>query len=636
MSKVGSCNVRHLKLRTRTIAILSKTPNTTINKKLVNTINKKPIHTNKRKWIEFNAKSKDNSPVTPSSINNIMLDNACSTMLEIKSKKRDASFINQTPFSSNKKQKTEHQTLNILFEAGNRFERRIIEKIKKKFPKNVAQVVEPNKKWPTDNSTTFKYMLEGIPFIFQAILFNKTNGTWGVADLLVRSDWINKIIDSKVLSPDMEKYKAPLLNGNYHYIIIDIKYSNLDLKVDGLTMQNSNRMPACKGQLTIYNAILGQLQGYTPSGAYLLGKSWSKTVKKVKSYGNNPFDKLGVVDYDGEDSKYIKLTRDAIDLLRKLRNESDEHDIYNPTMPELIPNTTIMNDVWYSKKMDIATKMESPILICNVGIKHAKTAFKKGITSYKNPKLNAEVMGFKKDGKNGKKVDAIININRDSKELIKPKFISNNDGNWQEESELDFYIDFETVSLPLYDDNLNGQLLIMIGMWYKVDGAYQYTSFVVNDITNEEEYRIVNEFVDKINTISKNHNKKPKLFYWSKVEQSIIKTLNDKYEEKWLSDAEWLDMHKLFEKECIVINGVLTWKLKDVAKGMKKLGMIQTNWLDNGIDNGYTAMMEAIRYYKQDISNRDNDIIVNITNYNEADCKVVWEIVHYLRMNHVK
>lgn len=62
--------------------------------------------------------------------------------------------------------------------------------------------------------------------------------------------------------------------------------------------------------------------------------------------------------------------------------------------------------------------------------------------------------------------------------------------------------------------------------------------------------------------------------------------------------------------------------------------MIQTGWPDNGIGDGMVAMFEAIKYYKS--TNKDNSIITNIRDYNEVDCKVVWEIVNYLRQNHTK
>ena len=61
---------------------------------------------------------------------------------------------------------------------------------------------------------------------------------------------------------------------NYHYRVIDIKWSQLQLCSDGFKILNSDRYPAYKGQLAIYNLALGKIQNYIPNNAYILGKSY--------------------------------------------------------------------------------------------------------------------------------------------------------------------------------------------------------------------------------------------------------------------------------------------------------------------------------------------------------------------------
>ena len=63
--------------------------------------------------------------------------------------------------------------------------------------------------------------------------------------------------------------------------------------------------------------------------------------------------------------------------------------------------------------------------------------------------------------------------------------------------------------------------------------------------------------------------------------------------------------------------------------------MIQTCW-GSSIKNGFDAMMDAIALYRIDISNRtekENKVMSDIVSYNEVDCKVMYEIVDYLRKN---
>ena len=78
-----------------------------------------------------------------------------------------------------------------------------------------------------------------------------------------------------------EKIKAPNLKENYHYVVVDIKWSTLHFSAKNNTLLKKGRIPAYKGQLAIYNCILGKIQGYFPTKAYILGKGW-RTINTEK------------------------------------------------------------------------------------------------------------------------------------------------------------------------------------------------------------------------------------------------------------------------------------------------------------------------------------------------------------------
>jgi uncharacterized membrane protein len=75
--------------------------------------------------------------------------------------------------------------------------------------------------------------------------------------------------------------------------------------------------------------------------------------------------------------------------------------------------------------------------------------------------------------------------------------------------------------------------------------------------------------------------------------------------------------------------------------------MIKTKW-ESMFKNGIQAMNEAISVYKfldfyKNISKKDRHVHVyeknikllnDIIDYNQTDCKVLWEIINYLRNNH--
>lgn len=62
--------------------------------------------------------------------------------------------------------------------------------------------------------------------------------------------------------------------------------------------------------------------------------------------------------------------------------------------------------------------------------------------------------------------------------------------------------------------------------------------------------------------------------------------------------------------------------------------MIDTKWEDGKMSDGFRAMLEAIKLYRTgEQMGTHNSSYKDIIDYNEVDCRVVWEIVRYLRNN---
>ncbi len=596
-------------------------------------------------WDEFNKLQLPqslnkvyNQWVSPSNIKNHLLDDGLVDWLEKYYEKlgfnehpSKISTINKIinfkkKYTNNKY--TNNNYTNENFKHGNDFERNIIEQFNPEDVKRVVNIGEYVKFG--DEDITIKFMLDGVLIIEQAAFYNYKNKTFGIADLLIRSDHINKLFKNQVIPKEMEQFKAPNLNGNYHYVVVDIKWINMPLLGCGRLLKKDGRIPSYKGQLAIYNSALGQLQCYTPQCAYILGKSWSidSGINKNKCY-DDPFERLGVIDFENHDKEYIKLTHDAVYWIRNMRANGNTWSCINPTIYELNPNMccTLNDNIWKNVKQNLAIINNELTSISGVTYDNRKVAFANGVKSWKDKNCSAKIMGI-----TGKKtatlVDWIIYCNRDSQNLIEPTFIYNTDNDWQIETPFDFYVDFET----LYDDNNHLSFLFMIGVWYNQNGTWKYTSFITINTTLKEEYRIVEEFSNFINSIT--NGCKPKLYCWSNAEKSTIKAINNRHNKNWFDEITWCDIFKLFKEVPIIVKGTMGFGLKCVAKKMIEHEMIKTNWLDNGIENGKTAMDQAKKYYAS--NNRDESIMKNIRDYNESDCKVVWNIVCYLRNTHIK
>jgi hypothetical protein len=615
----------------------------------------KKVMDNKFGWNNFNvfetSEGLENDWVSATSIKNYLLKDPLIDWLDLQYKNnKSGSGVHQIQNNNME---------NILFEMGNKFESEVINTLRTKYPNSIKRVIG-SRISPELNDLTFQYMNEGTPIIEQAVLYNLENKTYGVADILIRSDWINRIFSIAAIPESEETRKAEKLSGNYHYRVIDIKWTTMYLCSNGKTIRNSYRFPAYKGQLAIYNAALGIMQGYTPNEAFILAKSWN--LNDGKQEGHDCFTKLGCIDFGDFDNKYIEETHDAIKWIRNVRQNGPQWTCNPPEVEELYPNMCNKYDApYHSIKQNLADKLKEITQIYNVGIKNRQIAHKKKIYSWDDSRCNSKNLGIK-GIKIGPIVDKIIKINRDSKKLIKPAIVKNNMQNWQTENDLDFYIDFEGISSSLYKQDIileNGKtadsFLFLIGVGYKRNDMWNYKVFLMKNISKIEERKTIEEFTEFIEMETKKYMNAnnliirctPRFFHWSNAEKSMFSAASKRHGNAfnlWAQSVEWIDMCKVFTDEPIVVKGAKRFALKEVARNMASHGMIQSNWSTHGPDNGLEAMTSAIKYYHymdnpaKNLNEYDAFALkmVSIINYNEVDCKVIWEIVSYLRAHHRK
>src|SRR6185295_16511814 len=80
---------------------------------------------------------------------------------------------------------------------------------------------------------TFELMNRGESIIYQGLLWNAETRTYGKPDLLIRSDVLAGLFPGSV-SNDEAKFPAKDLHKSlWHYRVVDIKFSTLDLLVSG-------------------------------------------------------------------------------------------------------------------------------------------------------------------------------------------------------------------------------------------------------------------------------------------------------------------------------------------------------------------------------------------------------------------
>ena len=285
-------------------------------------------------------------------------------------------------------------------------------------------------------------MTAGVPILHSVPLCHAASKTYGVADLVVRSDYLLSLAPNVVQASE-ELSHGSRLSPNYHYVIIDIKYSTLRLNSKGRCLLNQGSMAAYKSQVWIYSRALSEFQRYTPKSAYILGRRWTYTAKN-KTYTNEScFDRLGVVDMVGYDARIIKKAHSAVNWCRDVSNNGMKWTVTPPTRDELYPNMCRDNHRWSSTKKEIANNLGEISQVWMCGVKNRRVAFSNGIRDWRDPRATAERLGV--TGKRGVIVDKMLRINNQDENTVLPLTITENTMKWRDVSN-EIFVDFETFS----------------------------------------------------------------------------------------------------------------------------------------------------------------------------------------------
>jgi len=503
---------------------------------------------------------------------------------------------------------------------------------------------------------TFAAMASGVPVIYQAVLWNAEIRTYGIPDLLIRSDELTNLFPN-ILTPEEAIRPAPdLVGAKWHYRVIDIKYTTLHLTAGG-ELNNSGSAPAYKAQLFVYNHGLGRLQGFHPPVSYLMGRSWEQTVRGVSSRGDSCMARLAPVSQNSTLAKGKLLAsevNEALKWIRRVRREGQDWVVLpKPSVPELRPNMKNTEDSpWSSAKKQIAKELEELTQLWYVGVDKRREANQLGIYSWTDKNCTAEKLGVKGD-KTQPVLQAVLSINQSKTgPPVMPAHVTAAEKVWRKVPKVEFYVDFETVN-DLDDDfstipKRGGQpIIFMIGCGHIEGNQWQFNCFTADSLNPNSEANIIEKWIDHMKQVKARLDPKgenPLIFHWSPAETSNLKDAYNAAVKRhptkstnWL-DPNWFDFLKeVIKTEPVVMRGSFAFGLKAVTQAMYKQGFIKTRWGDGPVD-GLGAMVGAwsceMEAKSQNVSLGDVELMQSIQSYNEVDCKVMMEIVQYLRTNH--
>lgn len=498
---------------------------------------------------------------------------------------------------------------------------------------------------PDKAAETVEAMRAGAPIIAQGVLRNPQTRTYGVADLLMRSDLIADWFP-ELLSPEEAHNEAPALGqARFHYRAVDIKFHGFDLTTDGHVGTSADQL-AYAVQVWLYNDALGLAQGYTPPSSYLLGRTW----KAGDERGEGALERLGRVDQDRwlphRESTIEDVARAAVAWMRRLRAEGGAWDVLpRPSIPELYPHMrNLMDSPWHAAKREIAAELGELTLLPAMNPDRRAAAHAAGIDQWADEGLTAAGVGVASPAF-GARLDGVLAANRSDTPVVLPERITNADPVWREIPETEFWVDFETVS-NLDDDftalpKVGGYpQIVMIGCGqFDAEGNWAFAQWTVDALTADEERRIIEAWVEHMAATGLDH---ARICHWSAAEpvnlENAYNSARVRHDDAdWPTGLPWFDMlQAVVRAEPVTVTGAFGFGLKAIAKAMNAAGLIGTTWGDGPTD-GLGAMVGT---WKAAADTRaagtplsEHPLMVEIGEYNEVDCRAMAEVVTWLREN---
>ena len=498
---------------------------------------------------------------------------------------------------------------------------------------------------------TRKAIEKGEPLIYQAVLKDNENLTFGVPDLLIRSDLLRKFFPAAISEEESLIGAEGCGEGNYHYRVIDIKFATLSFLKAGDIQASSGSTLAYMCQVYIYNRALAAMQGYRPEGGYLLGRGWSQN--KIK--GDSFMDRLGFVPDSyviGKGDPLSSIVDASCQWSRRVREEGSEWDVTpDVSVPELRPYMrSRVSYPWNHAKSEINAELQDLTTLWQVGVPARKKGNDAGVYRWSDPGVNSSVLGIT-GSKNPLILDSLIEINQISGgPEVKPDKIVSANQTWRDYSPVEFFVDFETVS-NVNDDFSSapikgGQTLIfMIGCGHIENGQWEWKSFTVDLLEEDFEADIIDDWLDHMAVVKarlSDDDFDPIVFHWSPAEKSFLEQAYNsavvRHPEKSWRRPNWFDFWKEVAKsEPVLVKGSFGFGLKSMADALRSHGLIDTSW-DSSTTDGLGAMAGA--WWVDDTARKDGvsmieiPLMKDIERYNEVDCKVMMEIIRYLRENH--
>lgn len=564
--------------------------------------------------------------VSPSSTRNYILNDLISDVL-LRRK------FSRNPITGKLDQKG---SPHFLLEQGNEFERRVVKLMKRMFRSDECIDIRGNslpRSYVLADKTQ-EAMSKGTPIIF-APVFHDFDKKWnGVPDLLIRSDYMSKLF----ANPPVIKESGCKWSDKWHYLIVDIKYSTLHLRSNGVEMLNEVNYKAYKAQLWMYNDMLARMQDYNPQRTYILGRNIKYSSAAIGDVvGKGCFDQAGVIDYEGWDKEYPSKVKKAINWQRYIPKIVDNFSIDTIIKNKkwnLYPNMCV-TDMWVQdQKEQIAKQLNDITLLPYCGVKQREIAMSNGFTEWTDSRCCSTTLGFKEGSYRGRIVDACLQVNRptSTKEIDVtpsnefPSFIHLKD------LKNKVYFDFETISNVCDDFSTlpqpsNMNLAFMVTFGYMSHGKFVIKTFTAQGLHIKFEKEMFEKSIKDIPI------RNATFIHWGTHDKTVWEIMEGRY-GIFCEPKVWFNAHRAYENDAFGIRGCFSSSLKKVTNALNDMGHVKQRYVKS--EDGMEAMHRA--YVAQQESEGEvftaHPYIQELKEYNVKDVKALYEVTEFL-MNQV-
>lgn len=443
---------------------------------------------------------------------------------------------------------------------------------------------------PIKFSKTVQCLRDAIDIIIGGQLYNPDKGTWVNFDLLIK----NKCLQiGEVIK---ESFDNKLLPNHYTPVkIIKYKY-------------NLNNLTSRKARLELLMQLECLNFYFSGENVYGLIIDSDKRVIAIDFRVQNRIN----IQYQNAKSWLKTLTDRSINLAIDPPNDNRlfpnskittrDHQ-FEEFKSKLIEKNSELTKLWAisCQKRDKLANLNPSISNVDLLTKHIRKREVKAILGPIYPNIRNMLLANKTG-----KINQFLSIHRELKALKQP---------------YEIFLDFEFTSKYIY----------IIGLYIiepNVKGPV-FKQFVAYDFTESSHVTLLSEFGNQIKSLSGKAGDMINCYHWGQVEERLVK----KYLPELMHHLNFIDLHEMFVDYHLAIPNCNNYTLKDVAKSLRAMGLISTEWEEN--TNGYWCNKTLSRIVQEnnlgDLSIEKCDGFDEILKYNKTDCKVLYDIVDVFR-----